>query len=257
MKPFVFSFVFLFAFSVSAQQKMEAQLDSIQPGQLVINEILAINQTTMDDFYGEFDDWIELYNNTPNILSLDWVFLSDSYIYPLKWYFPLGTTINPHSFVIVWADGDVHQVVGFHAPFRLSGEGEQVILSYLGGKVIDSVSFGPQVPDISWGRYPNGTGPFMALIPTFAANNTPLSVASGNQFPFRMYPNPVQHELTLEISKPEDFANLQIINSLGQVIVSAKPERSTIVELSGISPGLYYVRLNSEKITVIRQFIKL
>jgi hypothetical protein len=48
-----------------------ATYPTITPGDLAINEIMAQNTTTITDQDGEFEDWIELYNNSANTLSLD------------------------------------------------------------------------------------------------------------------------------------------------------------------------------------------
>ena len=107
----------------------EVHAISLSAGVLVINEIMASNTKTIQDQDGEYDDWIELYNNTATTLTLDNVYLSDSYTSRLKWKFPDNTTIAPHGYLIVWADDDAAQP-GLHSAFKLSATGEKVILSY-------------------------------------------------------------------------------------------------------------------------------
>ena len=53
-------------------------ITNISIGQeIVINEFLARNDTTVSDQDGEFDDWIELFNNSSGTISLQGYFLSD------------------------------------------------------------------------------------------------------------------------------------------------------------------------------------
>lgn len=52
---------------------------------------------------------------------------------------------------------DVFSIVP-HAPFRLSANGEAVYLTAPDGTTADSLLFGPQSPDVAFGRHPDGTG---------------------------------------------------------------------------------------------------
>ena len=52
----------------------------------------------------------------------------------------------------------------------------KLILVNSKSKLVDAVSFGPQEKDISYGRYPDGTGEFYKLAPTYGnANASPLN----------------------------------------------------------------------------------
>ncbi|MDD4857228.1 MAG: CotH kinase family protein [Candidatus Krumholzibacteria bacterium] len=135
---------------------------------LVINEFMADNGTTMADQNGEFDDWIELYNNSGVAIALGGYFLSDN-TNLTKWVFP-DTTIGPGGYLIVWADDDEGQS-GLHAGFKLSASGESIYLTDLDTVVVDQVVFGVQTTDLSTGRYPNGTGDFILMNPTFGGPN--------------------------------------------------------------------------------------
>ncbi|MCX7611021.1 MAG: lamin tail domain-containing protein [Ignavibacterium sp.] len=136
---------------------------------VVINEFMASN-TTIPDPAGQFDDWIELFNNTASPINLGGMYLSDDPANPMKWQFPSNTFIGANAFLIVWADEDTGQA-GLHANFALSANGEHIRLSAGNGSVIDSVTFGPQIANISMARIPNGTGPFVQTLPTFNSIN--------------------------------------------------------------------------------------
>ena len=73
-------------------------------GQLVINEFLASNTIGEKNEYGNYADWIELYNSTSTSISLFGLYLTDDLGNHSKFGFPYGTTILPDSFLTVWAD---------------------------------------------------------------------------------------------------------------------------------------------------------
>ncbi len=151
--------------------EIAAETTSALAGDLVINEFLAANDTTQADQDGEFDDWIELYNNTSSPISLDGFYLSDDPGNLIKFAFPAGTSIAANDYLIVWADEDLDQD-GLHADFKLSAGGETVLLVDASFAIVDSVTYTGQETDISHGRFPNGTGDFQNMATTFNAENT-------------------------------------------------------------------------------------
>lgn len=62
---------------------------------------------------------------------------------------------------------------GLHANFKLSGSGETIFLVDPDTNIVDEVTFSEQKTDTSNGRYPNGTGDFVFMNPSFSAENTP------------------------------------------------------------------------------------
>ena len=139
---------------------IDATYATLAVGDLVINEIMASNTTTAADQDGEFDDWLELYNNSSQTVSLDNLYLSDDPTDLLAWQFPSGITIAPNSYLIVWCDKDDDQA-GLHADLKFSSGGESAILSYADGTVIENITFGVQTEDMGYARVPNGTGSFV------------------------------------------------------------------------------------------------
>jgi len=133
---------------------------------LAINEFMARNTQTIrdpDDPDGSFDDWIEIYNYGPDAIDIGGFYISDD-VYTLGgWRIPgnapAATTIAPGGFLLIWADNETQQGP-LHANFALSAGGEDVALFDSDHHLIDAVSFGPQNPDESFGRLPNGTGPW-------------------------------------------------------------------------------------------------
>ncbi len=137
-----------------------AQARRTVPVSAVINEIMASNRQTLADPQGEFDDWIELYNKGSAALDVGGCYLTDNLSDPTKWQIPANaptaTTIAAHGYLLVWADGQVAGT-GLHAGFKLSNQGEEVgFFAADGVTLIDSVSFGAQQTDVSYGRFPDG-----------------------------------------------------------------------------------------------------
>jgi len=127
---------------------------------LVINEILASNQTTLADPDGvdEYDDWIEIYNAGSTAVDMGRFYFSDSenpFDDRIPRDMPDKTTIQPGGYLLFWADSDTEQGPN-HLKFKLSVDGETLGLYYKDGRLIDSHTFGVQSADVSEGRSPDG-----------------------------------------------------------------------------------------------------
>ena len=137
---------------------------------VVINELMASNTGTLADPQGEYDDWIELRNVTDQEVELTGRYLSDEPNNPRKWSFPAGTTIAANGYLIVWADEDSTDTPGLHASFRLSSsDGDEIFLTDTDANlnaVLDSVVFGSQETDRSYGRTAADPGEFDFMRPT-------------------------------------------------------------------------------------------
>jgi len=144
--------------------------DPFQEPGLVINELMPVNSTYVTDQNGQYDDWIELYNNQDENIDLSGYFLSDSKSNPTKWSFPDATVIAGKSYLIIWADGDTLQQ-GLHTNYKLSSEGETVLLSDPELLKIDQVEYEANILQQSYARIPNGTGEFVWNEPSFNAEN--------------------------------------------------------------------------------------
>jgi hypothetical protein len=135
-----------------------------------INEFMASNSETASDQDGEYDDWIELYNNSDAIVYLSGYYLTDNHNKFEKWEFPSDTKIAAKGYLIVWADNDVTQT-GLHTNFNLSVDGEEVLLITPKLKIADYVIYGSQSLKLSYSRIPNGTGTFSWQEPTYNREN--------------------------------------------------------------------------------------
>jgi len=227
-------------------------------GDLVINEFMASNSSTVLDLDGQSDDWIELYNNTSGDISLYNMALSDDALNPSKWRFP-DTTIAPNGFIIIWADNDIQ--TGLHANFKLSSSGEDLILSNSDGTVLDSVSFGAQTADITTGRFPNGTGNFQVLQPTFNAVNTVVGIdPQADATPgYIVYPNPAYDLINVVLNNVKStVTDIHIYNTLMQRLLSIELEKGqdrVSIPTQELSPGIYFLVLDgqSQRFVIAKQ----
>jgi len=125
--------------------------------QIYINELMAKNNVVADE-YGEYDDWIELYNDNDTSVLLTGLYLSDDANDKTKWQIEGPIIIPPHGFTILWLDDQPDQGPN-HVPFKLSSSGESVFLSQeQGGElvVLDEITFGTQPDEVSYGRETDG-----------------------------------------------------------------------------------------------------
>jgi len=123
---------------------------------LKINEFCAKNESVILDEYGEYDDWIEIYNYGEDTVDLSGIYITDDLSNIQKWQFTEEILIVPFSFVIVWADDQPEQGAT-HIGFKLSGEGEEIGLFTPNSLInIDSIVYDEQMSDISMGRKPDG-----------------------------------------------------------------------------------------------------
>lgn len=215
---------------------------SAQSG-LVINEIMADNENTVTDQDGEYEDWIELYNNTSETINLAGYHLSDEVGDLDKWAFP-DTAIAGQSYLIIWADKDEEQT-GLHADFKLSKSGESLILSTPDTVIVDQLDFDEQNTDFTTGRYPNGTGDFTELNPTFSAQNmgpTPTVDLRANAFSLTVYPNPTSKFCTLKTTA-EGTHYARVYTQAGQLILTEKMNKTLDIDCSDWEAGIYVVEL--------------
>mgnify|MGYP005666368053 CR=1 FL=1 len=223
-------------------------------GDLVINEFMASNDATAADQDGDYDDWIELYNNGSSTIDLEGYFLSDDADDLMQWTFPAGTEIAANDYLIIWADEDDDQS-GLHASFKLSASGESIFLLDASGTVLDEVSYPEQTTDISYGRFPNGTGDFQTMNPTFNAENSVTTSATNvisDSVVLKAYPNPADDSFYLEINGEAPKERLvSVYNLNGTVFYQNTIFENTHIDASNWASGMYIVRVDNTFLKVV------
>ena len=238
--------------------------------QLKINELLAGNNAINTDEAGEYDDWIELYNPTNQSLNLSGLFLVEG---SDQWQFPDTTsTISPGDFLLIWCDDDESQGP-LHTNFKLSMDGEEIkLLKSDGVTVIDSISFGPQTTDQSYGRIPDGNDEWGFMLPTPGFSNTDLSIFMNAHIPedfhlFQNFPNPFNPSTAIRYALPKDnFVILKVIDLMGREVKTlvnsfqTKGNKSVVwnaINNQGlsVSAGVYFYSIESGEFISTKKMI--
>jgi hypothetical protein len=244
---------------------------------VVLNEFLADNVNSFPDPSGEQDDWLELYNPTANAVLLTGRYLTDNPTNLTKWKFTQPSLyLNPGQFIVVWCDEDLTQP-GLHTNFKLSKSGEFIALVDTNGvSILDSIFFGPQKTDTSFGRYPNGSNSWYFMNPTPGGTNTVTSIENdfshANDFILAQnYPNPFNPATNIRYSIPCVGARcivpvqLKVFDILGNEVATLVDEH----KLSGryevefdsasgfgnLASGIYFYRLQAGSFVETKKMI--
>ncbi len=165
--------------------KKELLKPTASTGVIKINEICPANSKSIKDKDGEDSDWIELYNSSNSPVNLMGYGLSDSDTKPFKWTLP-DVTIQPKSYLIVFASGkNVVENGEIHTSFKLSADGETVVLTAPSSILEDSLTFNYLIDDITMSRYPDGSNTLKTTMATPGLSNnnaTQVSVVKPPEF---------------------------------------------------------------------------
>jgi len=216
--------------------------------QVVINELMSDNVSAVLDPDGEYDDWVELFNNSTTPFDLTGFFLSDKGNELNRWEFPAGTIIDGLGYLIVWCDSDLTQT-GLHANFSLSKDGESVFLTSPYIQIIDEVTFGAGATDMAFARMPNGTGDFMWQEHTFnASNDGGVGVKEpASKTLLSIFPNPASDNLTIVVND-DNPVNITIYNLLGNVVYEGWIDHQQQINTAGLPRGMYFVSCQNGKV---------
>jgi len=161
---------------------------------------VCINEFHTTSSGGGFDDWIELYNRGAAVVDISGWLISDERVLNAKWAFPLGTVLAPGEFVVV---GEA--VLGF----GWSSLGDEVVMLSASDSLtgMDFYDYGPQQPDISEGRYPDGQPYWYFFSPPTAGAENDNVVAVPEAAPadaglqlLGNYPNPFNPSTRIQLS---------------------------------------------------------
>ncbi len=173
---------------------------------IVINEIMASNQSDIKDEDGDHVDWIELYNQGDTPLALKDYGLSDTTKNLVKWRFP-DITLEPGQFLVVFASGkDRSDPEGeyLHTNFKLSFAGETLTLADPSGKLLDKLIL-DQVPvNLSYGRQSGKDGFFFFSKSTPGKANTNGYAGFSDEPRFSVSGGIHSKEITLSLDAPSN-----------------------------------------------------
>ena len=226
---------------------------------IFINEVVSSNNLLCDE-YGDKDDYLELYNAGTTDQDITGWFLSDvSANQTLANIPPLsdGKTIVPaKGWLCFWAD-DTQAQGPLHLPFKLSKDGETLLLSRRNASgqllLVDSISFPVLNTNMSYARVTDAS-PFWAIqVPTFCLTNR-----LGNQLegPVEKTLIPVWPTLVTDgFTVRSDIGTLLTVLDLnGRTMLRISSEaEETYVRADGFKPGLYIVRIGNLNYKVLKR----
>jgi len=187
MRSALFTFHLLFALlSASAGENVTRFLDGDADDYgIVINEFVASNRNSLLDGDDNTSDWIELYNDSAEAVSLAGWHLTDDKNDLHKWPFPPETVLLAGEYLIVFASAqptdDYRDSAGYlHTNFALGKDGEYLALLHPDGRVAHEYapSFPPQETDISYGMW-QGLCRYFALPTPGQRNEQPFLGLTG------------------------------------------------------------------------------
>jgi hypothetical protein len=162
------------------RQATPGQANTVAPSVVVyVNEWMAANTRATgiaDPADDSYQDWFELYNPGDRPVNLEGWYLSDALTNRFQYAVPAGYLVPARGYLLVWADEETEQNAAsrldLHVNFKLSREGEWIVLSRPDGTLADFVAFGGQADGISQVRYPDGAAAvFVTPFPTPRARN--------------------------------------------------------------------------------------
>ena len=184
-------------------------------GEVLLNEFMASNEDTLTDGDGNSSDWVEIWNSTVEVVSLDGWHLTDDPEELRKWPFP-AISLEPDQYLVVFASGqltaDYTDARGhFHTNFRINkaAGGHLALVRPAADNAVaaasEFVAYPRQREDISYGLHgtvaPLETGHFAT--PTPGGRNHGAAVTgfvSDTRFSHHrgFYERPFQVEITTE-----------------------------------------------------------
>ncbi|MDA3843341.1 MAG: lamin tail domain-containing protein, partial [Candidatus Kapabacteria bacterium] len=251
--------------SFAAATPGKSNIPKTVDGKIYINEFMAKNSETILDENGNAGDWIELYNPDSVDRDIGGWFLTDSDNNLSKWQIPVGSLIEAFSFLLIWADGDP-EAGEFHANFKLGGTGEQVLLvGPDGATIIDSLSFGVQEDDISYGRFIDAGAEWMFFEePTPGATNNVYDENDELVEILSISPNPTEDVAYIEYKTlTAGPVRLFIFDNSGRKVFEKLYDQLQVgehaekIDVSALSIGNYYYIVKVGSTIKMKMFAKM
>jgi parallel beta-helix repeat protein len=219
---------------------------------IFVNEVMASNSNTIADEFGEYDDWLEVFNAGEDTVNIAGLYISDNLSNPRKWQLALNephkTSIPPKGFLVIWADEQTEQGI-LHADFKLSASGERVAVFQRKSddfESLDMLEFGIQTNEATYGRFPDGSSSLSQLKPTpLAPNALRTGVDDYAYYTLRVYPNPFSETCMIQTQEVRKPYHLEILSISGQQLILQSGLSSDQWSLNGaaLESGLYLYRI--------------
>ncbi len=122
------------------------------------------------------------------------------------------------------------------------------------GEIEDEITYEEQTTDISYGRFPNGTGNFEIMTPTFNAENnstTGVNDLDKDQLHLKASPNPTNSSFLLEMNwNGSNQKTVSIYNLSGKVMFQNTITENTTINVSQWNAGMYIVQVDQDYLRI-------
>ncbi len=215
---------------------------SFASNEILLNEAMSINISSITDEATENIDWIEIYNSSNLPRNLKSYFLTDDFGNWNKWRLP-STVAEPNSHNVMLCDSD-EEDGAYHTNFQLSANGEVIYLIKIqenAFRVVDAIEIPALLPDYSFGRATDGALNWIVFdAPTPYASNGIVAIEEFEEETLAFYPNPASDI----ISFSDTIDLLSITDAQGRKISAVS--KVSQLDVSSLSNGLYMLQLNTE-----------
>lgn len=231
---------------------------------LVITKIMYHPPVSFDFPESDEMEYIEITNNGDQTIDLTGVYFAGT---GLVYQFPPNSVMEPRASIILASNQQTFRLKYGFSPFgrftrHLSNDGESIILADGFGNIIDNVSYQNTLP------WPDADGNdyYLKLLDNELDNNDPYSWIASNdvitsaEYPHYgddliIYPNPVRDKLRIE--SPSVIKTISLTDIYGRRIekINLDDESGEIV-VSRLSPGLYFLIIETGYKTITRKIIK-
>jgi hypothetical protein len=216
--------------------------------QVIISEFQSVNNFTICDEWGDYDDWIELYNPNDDAVNIGGMVLrNNAHI----WGIPTGDTstlLSPGSYFFIWADHEEEQGL-FHANFRLSTSESLIICESDSNTIIDSLRI-PELPDdYSYGICPGGEWRIFSDPSPMEANNCESSINETIRTnDFLIYPTITGDKVYVKIpDNAKGRIAAKLISISGTIIMeNSFIDEEFTISLKKYNSGMYILLLSAQ-----------
>lgn len=218
---------------------------------LVLNEFSA--GKSAPDNLGEMEDWIELYNASPNPIDLSNILITDDLTFKNKYTLNKNGQpwiLPPDSYQLLFADDQTAQGKN-HLPFKLSSEGDDVGIYHVAGfdtlKIAD-LSFDVLPSGASFARIPNATGPFelTGKITPNATNELVTGLLDESEQTHWFFPNPADE--SINVIATTGATSITIVDMMGKRVLDQQVEstQATNIFIGNLPRGVYVIALHGQ-----------